>query len=153
MSRLSQGRSVLLLSGSVASECGVADVNRHVWVLHQPGPLRASVKRCRGRSRCAGQETAGTRCRDEHYLGNQRPARAQQKRENHATRWSLFERLKATGLPVETGSGGLTKHQRTTRALPKTHWLDKERPFLPGFKRPGLPGPFSVETLRKDSLS
>lgn len=40
------------------------------------------------------------------------------------TRWKLFERLKATGLPLETGSGGLTKYNRTTRHLPKTHWLD-----------------------------
>lgn len=40
------------------------------------------------------------------------------------TRWSLYERLKATGLPVECGSGGLTKYNRTTRELPKTHWLD-----------------------------
>ncbi|GCE07835.1 hypothetical protein KDAU_51640 [Dictyobacter aurantiacus] len=42
----------------------------------------------------------------------------------NATRWILFERLKATGLPVEVGSGGLTKFNRTTRNLPKTHWLD-----------------------------
>ncbi len=40
------------------------------------------------------------------------------------TRLALLERLKATGLPVETGSGGLTKFNRTTRELPKTHWLD-----------------------------
>ena len=42
----------------------------------------------------------------------------------NATRWALFERLKATGLPVECGSGGLTKYNRTMRSLPKTHWLD-----------------------------
>jgi 5-methylcytosine-specific restriction endonuclease McrA len=42
----------------------------------------------------------------------------------NATRWSLFERLKSTGLSVECGSGGLTKYNRTTRELPKTHWLD-----------------------------
>jgi hypothetical protein len=34
MSRLSQGRSMLLLSGSVTSEYGLADVNRHVRMLH-----------------------------------------------------------------------------------------------------------------------
>ncbi len=28
------------------------------------------------------------------------------------------------GLPIECGSGGLTKYNRTTRELPKTHWLD-----------------------------
>ncbi|GHO88100.1 hypothetical protein KSZ_61060 [Dictyobacter formicarum] len=42
----------------------------------------------------------------------------------NASRWALFERLKATGLPVEVGSGGLTKFNRTSRELPKTHWLD-----------------------------
>ncbi|WP_244422538.1 RNA-guided endonuclease IscB [Ktedonobacter racemifer] len=42
----------------------------------------------------------------------------------NVTRWKLFERLNATGLPVETGSGGLTKYNRTRQALPKTHWLD-----------------------------
>lgn len=39
-------------------------------------------------------------------------------------RWALYERLQATGLPVETGSGGRTKWNRTSRGLPKTHWLD-----------------------------
>jgi 5-methylcytosine-specific restriction endonuclease McrA len=42
----------------------------------------------------------------------------------NATRWALYERLKATSLPVETGSGGLTKWNRTTRGLPKMHWID-----------------------------
>jgi 5-methylcytosine-specific restriction endonuclease McrA len=42
----------------------------------------------------------------------------------NATRWALYTRLKALGLPVECGSGGRTKFNRVTRALPKTHWLD-----------------------------
>ncbi|MGZ3628225.1 MAG: RNA-guided endonuclease IscB, partial [Ktedonobacteraceae bacterium] len=42
----------------------------------------------------------------------------------NTTRWVLFEYLKAIGLPIECGSGGLTKYNRTTRNLPKTHWLD-----------------------------
>jgi hypothetical protein len=42
----------------------------------------------------------------------------------NATRWDLFRTLKKTGLPVETGFGGLTKFNRTTRRLYKTHWLD-----------------------------
>lgn len=42
----------------------------------------------------------------------------------NATRWRLLERLKATGLPVETGSGGRTKYNRTKQGLPKTHWVD-----------------------------
>jgi 5-methylcytosine-specific restriction endonuclease McrA len=42
----------------------------------------------------------------------------------NTTRWALYERLQATGLPVETGTGGRTKWNRTRRGLPKTHWLD-----------------------------
>src|SRR6266496_6644809 len=42
----------------------------------------------------------------------------------NTTRWALVERLKAFGLPVECGSGGGTKCNRTIRALPKAHWLD-----------------------------
>ena len=42
----------------------------------------------------------------------------------NATRWALLERLKVLGLPVECGSGGLTKFNRTVRELPKAHWLD-----------------------------
>jgi 5-methylcytosine-specific restriction endonuclease McrA len=42
----------------------------------------------------------------------------------NATRWALFNTLKGLGLPVMTGSGGLTKFNRTRLGLPKTHWLD-----------------------------
>jgi hypothetical protein len=42
----------------------------------------------------------------------------------NSTRWALFNRLRMTGLPVSTGSGGLTKFNRTRLHLPKSHWLD-----------------------------
>ena len=42
----------------------------------------------------------------------------------NATRWALFERLKTTGLPVETGSGGRTKGNRIRLGIPKGHALD-----------------------------
>jgi hypothetical protein len=42
----------------------------------------------------------------------------------NASRWALYERLKELGLPVETGTGGRTKWNRSVRSLPKTHWLD-----------------------------
>jgi 5-methylcytosine-specific restriction endonuclease McrA len=42
----------------------------------------------------------------------------------NSTRWALYHRLRALELPVETGSGGRTKWNRTRRGLPKTHWLD-----------------------------
>lgn len=40
------------------------------------------------------------------------------------TRWKLKETLELTGLPVNTGSGALTKFNRCRLKLPKTHWLD-----------------------------
>jgi 5-methylcytosine-specific restriction endonuclease McrA len=42
----------------------------------------------------------------------------------NASRWFLYHRLIATGLSIETGSGGLTKFNRTTRGLHKSHWID-----------------------------
>jgi 5-methylcytosine-specific restriction endonuclease McrA len=42
----------------------------------------------------------------------------------NSTRWALFNALKETGLPVETGTGGRTKFNRCRQELPKTHWLD-----------------------------
>jgi 5-methylcytosine-specific restriction endonuclease McrA len=42
----------------------------------------------------------------------------------NSTRWTLFDRLKETGLPVSTGSGGKTKFNRTRLKLEKAYWLD-----------------------------
>ena len=42
----------------------------------------------------------------------------------NTTRKALFERLEALRLPIECGSGGLTKYNRTRRKLAKTHWID-----------------------------
>jgi 5-methylcytosine-specific restriction endonuclease McrA len=42
----------------------------------------------------------------------------------NATRWMLFEQLQTLRLPVETGTGGQTKFNRTRLGLPKAHWTD-----------------------------
>ncbi len=42
----------------------------------------------------------------------------------NSTRWTLLNRLKETGLPVSTGSGGKTKFNRTRLEIHKTHWID-----------------------------
>lgn len=42
----------------------------------------------------------------------------------NSTRWALVNSLKELGLPVETGSGGLTKFNRKRLKVPKTHWQD-----------------------------
>jgi len=42
----------------------------------------------------------------------------------NSTRWALFNRLRETDKQVNTGSGGLTKFNRTRLQLPKTHFFD-----------------------------
>ena len=42
----------------------------------------------------------------------------------NATRFALLERLRATDLPVECGTGGRTKYNRTAQGYPKKHWID-----------------------------
>jgi len=42
----------------------------------------------------------------------------------NATRRALLDCLKALELPIEIGSGGLTKFNRAQRGLPKAHWID-----------------------------
>ena len=60
----------------------------------------------------------------------------------NAPRWALFNALKATGLPVETSSGGRTKCNRQRLGLPKTHALDAacvgQLDALSGWQRPSL---------------
>ncbi|UKP00571.1 RNA-guided endonuclease IscB [Nostoc sp. UHCC 0870] len=42
----------------------------------------------------------------------------------NTTRFALLNTLKETDLPIEIGSGGLTKFNRNNQNLPKIHWLD-----------------------------
>jgi 5-methylcytosine-specific restriction endonuclease McrA len=60
----------------------------------------------------------------------------------NSTRWALVEALKATGLPVSTGSGGRTKWNRSRLGIPKTHALDAacvgEVEALTGWRTPTL---------------
>jgi 5-methylcytosine-specific restriction endonuclease McrA len=42
----------------------------------------------------------------------------------NSIRWALFNRLKETEREINTGSGGLTKFNRTRLGLPKTHYFD-----------------------------
>lgn len=41
-----------------------------------------------------------------------------------ATRWAVYRSLEQTGLPVECGTGGRTKYNRTRLGLPKEHYYD-----------------------------
>ncbi len=42
----------------------------------------------------------------------------------NATRWELWRRLAAIGLPLETGTGGRTKFNRCQQGHGKAHWID-----------------------------
>jgi len=42
----------------------------------------------------------------------------------NSVRWAIFSMFKATGKPVEVGTGGRTKFNRTTQQYPKAHWID-----------------------------
>jgi RRXRR protein/HNH endonuclease len=42
----------------------------------------------------------------------------------NTVRWAMFGMFKSTGLPVEVGTGGRTKFNRTTQDYPKAHWID-----------------------------
>jgi len=42
----------------------------------------------------------------------------------NSTRWAIYRQLLETGLPVEAGTGGRTKYNRTRLDLPKAHWTD-----------------------------
>lgn len=42
----------------------------------------------------------------------------------NTTRWALYRALQTTGLPVEVGTGGRTKYNRTRLGIAKSHWAD-----------------------------
>lgn len=39
-------------------------------------------------------------------------------------RWAIWRMFDSTGLPVEVGTGGQTKYNRTNQDYPKAHWID-----------------------------
>ena len=42
----------------------------------------------------------------------------------NSTRKALIKQIGKIGLPLEIGTGALTKYNRAKRKLPKTHWID-----------------------------
>jgi len=42
----------------------------------------------------------------------------------NVTRWVIYRALQFLGLPLETGTGGRTKYNRTHQGYPKAHWID-----------------------------
>lgn len=42
----------------------------------------------------------------------------------NSVRWAIWRMFDASGLPVEVGTGGRTKFNRTSQGYPKAHWID-----------------------------
>lgn len=42
----------------------------------------------------------------------------------NTVRWAIYDRLKETGFPIECGTGGTTKYNRSRLGLLKRHWID-----------------------------
>jgi 5-methylcytosine-specific restriction endonuclease McrA len=60
------------------------------------------------------------------YLGIQAQAKKPLKDAStvNSVRWATWRMFSATGLPVEVGTGGRTKFNRTRQGYPKAHWID-----------------------------
>lgn len=63
----------------------------------------------------------------------------------NTTRWALYRVLSAMGMPIEIGSGGRTKFNRTRLGLPKTHALDA--------LSVGTSTPEQIQRLRQSTLA
>ncbi|HEX6293060.1 MAG TPA: RNA-guided endonuclease IscB [Herpetosiphonaceae bacterium] len=107
--------------------CGVVNVPlevEHLIPKSRGGSDRVSnlTLACHGCNQRKGNQTAAE------FGFPQLQAQAKQPLKDAAavnsTRWALSHCLVATGLPVEVGTGGRTKYNRTVRGLPKMHWLD-----------------------------
>jgi 5-methylcytosine-specific restriction endonuclease McrA len=107
--------------------CGVKDVPfevEHILPKSRGGTDRVSnlTLACHGCNQAKGNQTAAE------FGHPEVQAEAKQSLKDAAavttTRWAVYAVLRDTGLPVETGTGGRTKYNRTRLGLPKAHWID-----------------------------
>jgi 5-methylcytosine-specific restriction endonuclease McrA len=107
--------------------CGAKDVPleiEHITPKSRGGSNRVSnlTLACRPCNQKKGNKTA-----DEFGHPNvQKLAKAPLKDASavNATRWEIYRTLQNLGLPVEIGTGGRTKYNRSKQNYPKTHWID-----------------------------
>lgn len=71
----------------------------------------------------------------------------------NSTRWRLYQELQALGLPIEVGTGGRTRWNRSRMALAKTHWIDAALvgPSTPGRVRLRHVRPWLIEATGRQS--
>lgn len=119
--------------GRVCTYCGTRDVPlqvEHIVSKARGGTNRVSnlCLACESCNCKKGTQDVGKFLRQDpqrlDYLLAQAKAPLRDATAVNVTRWALYEGLKAFGVPIECGSGGLTKYNRLTRKLPKAHWID-----------------------------
>jgi hypothetical protein len=71
----------------------------------------------------------------------------------NSTRWRLYQELCTLGLPVEVGTGGRTRWNRTRLGLPKHHWIDAAAvgASMPERLRITHIRPWMIETTRRQA--
>ncbi|WP_414585473.1 RNA-guided endonuclease IscB [Scytonema sp. PCC 10023] len=113
--------------------CGVADTKlevEHIQPRSKGGSDRISnlTLACHGCNQAKGNQDIRDFLNKKPELLKRILAQAKQPLKDAAsvnsTRWALFNKLNESGLPVEIGTGGRTKYNRTRLELAKTHWLD-----------------------------
>ncbi len=107
--------------------CGATDTPleiEHLTPKSRGGSNRISnlALACRGCNQAKGNQTAAEFGFASIQTQAQKPLKDAAMM--NATRWRLYEQLRATGLPVEGGSGARTKMQRIAHNLPKEHYYD-----------------------------
>jgi 5-methylcytosine-specific restriction endonuclease McrA len=113
--------------GRTCTYCGAADVPlqvEHIVPRTRGGSDRVSnlTLACAPCNQRKGAQTAAEFGFPHIQAQAQRPLR--DAAAVNSTRWALYQALQATGLPLEAGTGGRTKYNRTRLDWPKTHWQD-----------------------------
>ncbi|MCI0710798.1 MAG: RNA-guided endonuclease IscB, partial [Chloroflexi bacterium] len=126
--------------------CGVTDVPlevEHIVPKTRGGSHRVSnlTIACEPCNREKGNRTAAEFGYPEIQAQAKQPLKAAAA--INATRWALYEQLKATGLPIEIDTGARTKYNRIRQGYSKIHWMDAvcvgdsgEQVFVPETMRP-----------------
>lgn len=113
--------------GRKCAYCGVKDVPleiEHIIPKSRGGSNRISnlTLACNKCNQTKGSQTAAE------YGHPQVQAQAKKSLKDvaavNSSRWALWRRLSEIGLPLETGTGGRTKYNRTRHGYPKAHWID-----------------------------
>lgn len=113
--------------GRKCSYCGAMDVPleiEHITPKSRGGSNRVSnlCLACRECNTKKGTQTAAEFGHPEVQVLAKQPLK--DAAAVNATRWAIWRMFDATGLPVEVGTGGRTKFNRTKQDYPKAHWID-----------------------------